>query len=437
MIEYVAIVLLSTLQEAQASQEAVPQSYDISETPAWIRKQSVDHLVTLEIASRKYSAEGKPDLWLVGVSHVADEQFYSQVESLLDEFDVVLYESVRPDGARPPANTTPEHAVKSTKTSMDFVADLGVKVAEEFGTMPESIDDIIVDASLIDRRFSGWVDDASVDAWNRPFALQVYPEESAFGLWSYGSDGKIGGEGTDADLFVKRSVTLKDVFAEGVVEMQEEETVNIQAEFADMLDLEFQLDSLPYEEPNWFCSDLTIGEVNELLNKKGADTAVIDSLSGATMTAKFSASLMRLVPMFDALAGGGVVETVKLLMIELLSMDDSMELSSEMQPELMEVIIVDRNTEVLKDIGVTLDVVEGVQSIGVLYGAGHMDDFHQRLDILFDYKPAEERWFTAMSVNPTESLLDEKEFRRMKMMLRYQMHKAKQAQEQQKTTQGE
>ena len=399
------------------------------EGPSWIRQQTQDNLVSLEIASRKYSAEGKPDLWLVGVSHVANEAFYADIKLLLDELDVVLYESVRPDGARPPANTTPEQAVKSTKASMEFVADMGVKVAEEFGTMPESIDDIIVDASLIDRRFSGWIDDASVDAWNRPFALQVYPEESAFGLWSYGSDGAIGGEGYAADIFVKRSVTLKDVFAEGVVETQADETVNIQAEFADMLELDFQLDSLPYEEPNWFCSDLTIGEVNKLLHQKGADTAVIDSLSGATITAKFSASLMRLVPMLDSLAGGGVVETVKLLMIELLSMDDSMELSSEMQPELMEVIIVDRNTEVLKDIGVTLEIVEGVQSIGVLYGAGHMDDFHQRLEILFDYKPTEEFWFTAMSVNPSKSLLDEKEFRRMKMMLRYQMYKAKQAKE--------
>ncbi|MCH2146365.1 MAG: type II secretion system protein GspG [Phycisphaerales bacterium] len=399
------------------------------EAPSWIRQQTQDNLVSLEIASRKYCAEGKPDLWLVGVSHVANEAFYADIKLLLDELDVVLYESVRPDGARPPANTTPEQAVKSTKASMEFVADMGVKVAEEFGTMPESIDDIIVDSSLIDRRFSGWIDDASVDAWNRPFALQVYPEESAFGLWSYGSDGAIGGEGYAADIFVKRSVTLKDVFAEGVVETQADETVNIQAEFADMLELEFQLDSLPYEEPNWFCSDLTIGEVNKLLHQKGADTAVIDSLSGATITAKFSASLMRLVPMLDSLAGGGVVETVKLLMIELLSMDDSMELSSEMQPELMEVIIVDRNTEVLKDIAVTLEIVEGVQSIGVLYGAGHMDDFHQRLEILFDYKPTEECWFTAMSVNPSKSLLDEKEFRRMKMMLRYQMYKAKQAKE--------
>ena len=437
MIDFMAIVLLTALQEAQQTQQTATKPSEFEETPAWIRKRSEENLASLEIASRKYSAEGKPDLWLVGVSHVADESFYVQVELLLEEFDIVLYESVRPDGARPPANTSPEHAVKSTKTSMEFVADLGVKVAEEFGTLPESIDDIIVDASLIDRRYSGWVEDASVDAWNRPFALQVFPEESAFGLWSYGSDGAIGGEGFAADLFVKRSVDLKDMFADGVVETQVDKNVNIQAEFADMLELEFQIDALPYEEPNWFCSDLTISEVNDLLNKKGADTAVIDSLSGASLTAKLSASLMRLVPMFDTLAGGGVVETVKLLMIELLSMDDSMELSSEMQPELMEVIIVDRNTEVLKDIGVTLDIVKDVQSIGVLYGAGHMNDFHKRLPLLFDYEVVEERWFTAMSVNPNESLLDEKEFRRLKMMLRYQMYKAKQVQEQQEATQGE
>ncbi len=424
MFEYISLVLMTCLQEDAKS-------------PSWIRQQSQHALVSLEIASRKYSAEGKPDLWLIGVSHIADESFYTNIELLLDGLDVVLYESVRPDGARPPANTSLEDAVKTTKTSMEFVGDLGARVAEEFGELPKTMDDIIVAASLLDRRFGGWVDDASVDAWNRPLALQVYPEESAFGLWSYGSDGAIGGEGFAADIFVKRTVNLKEVFADGVVQNQKEDPVNIQEEFADMLELEFQLDSLPYEDPNWFCSDLTIGEVNELLQKKGADTAVIDSLSGANVTAKLSASLMQLVPMLDALAGGGVVETAKLLMIELLSMDDSMGLSRELQPKLMEVIIIDRNTEVLKDIGVTIDVVEGVQSIGVLYGAGHMDDFHKRLALLFDYEVTEEQWFTAMRVNRKESLINEKEFRRLKMMLRYQMHKAKQVQEEKMTTQGE
>ncbi len=431
MFEFIAMYMSLVMQEAPQAVAEAP------ETPSWIRKQSDEGKLSLDIASRKYSAEGKPDLWLIGVSHVADESFYAQIELLLDELDVVLYESVRPDGARPPVNTSPEHAVKSTKASMEFVANLGVKVAEEFGTIPESIDDIIIDASLIDRRFGGWVDDASIDAWNRPFALQAFPEESAFGVWSYGSDGAIGGEGSAADLFVKRTVNIKDVFADGVIQIEEDENVNMQAAFAEMLELEFQLDALPYEEPNWFCSDLTIGEVNELLHKKGADTTVIDSLSGESLTAKLSADLMKLVPMLDSLAGGGVVETVKLLMIELLSMEDSMELSSDMQPELMEVIIVDRNTEVLKDIGVTIDIVEDLNTIGVLYGAGHMDDFHKRLEVMFDYKPTEEKWFTSMRVNPEQSLLDEKEFRRLKMMLRYQMHKAKQANEAKKSNQGE
>jgi hypothetical protein len=68
----------------------------------WTRRVSGDNIVSLEIVSRRYAAQGKPDVWLIGVAHIADVSFYDQVASLLDQLDVVLYESVRPSGSRPP-----------------------------------------------------------------------------------------------------------------------------------------------------------------------------------------------------------------------------------------------------------------------------------------------------------------------------------------------
>jgi hypothetical protein len=85
---------------------------------------------------------------------------------------------------------------------------------------------------------------------------------------------------------------------------------------------------------------------------------------------------------------------------------------------------VDRNTEVLKDIAATIEVVENVSTIGVLYGAGHMSDLSNRLGTLLGYAPVEDKWFTAMRVNPADSLLDEKYMRQMRAMLRMQMHNA-------------
>jgi hypothetical protein len=114
-------------------------------------------------------------------------------------------------------------------------------------------------------------------------------------------------------------------------------------------------------------------------------------------------------------------------MIEILTMPNIEKVLGGLDPELANVIIVDRNTEVLSDLAATIELVEDVSTIGVLYGAGHMSDLSERLETLFGYVPTEERWFSSMSVNPKDSLLDESDMRRMQFMLRYQLHKANEA----------
>ena len=74
----------------------------------WTRKVEGENIVSLEIVSRRYEAPGRPDVWLVSVAHIADSSFYDQVASLLEGLDVVLYESVLPEGARPPMGDTAE-----------------------------------------------------------------------------------------------------------------------------------------------------------------------------------------------------------------------------------------------------------------------------------------------------------------------------------------
>jgi len=68
-----------------------------------------------------------------------------------------------------------------------------------------------------------------------------------------------------------------------------------------------------------------------------------------------------------------------------------------------------------------------VTSIGILYGAGHMVDLAQRMEKLFGYSPVKDKWFSSMSVDPRESLLNESDMTRMRFMLKYQMHKTQEA----------
>ena len=413
MIPLVTSLCLSMLLQDYVAQAEKPQG--------WTRKIESENNVSLELVSRRYQAEGKPDLWLVGVAHIAEASFYEEVSGLLDEMDIVLYESVRPTGSRPPAGLTDEERIETTIESMNFVADVSMRSAIEAGALPEDIEEVIASAALIDDRLSIWVEDASVDAWGRPYSLQVDNKNNTVTFWSFGSDGKVGGEGSAKDLVVSRTI----VFREDAIEEDKEK--GIQEDMAGMLGLEFQLEALSYANPNWFCSDLTIGEVEEKLIEQGADPAILDTITGEAFAAKIASGMMKLIPLLDALVGGGIRESARLLMIEILSMDGTDKLLEGIEPELAKVIIVDRNTEVLSDIAATLEIVEDLSSIGVLYGAGHMKDLAERLHTLFGYVPVEDRWIVSMHVNPNDSLLNESDLNRMRFMLQYQMHKASEA----------
>ena len=102
--------------------------------------------------------------------------------------------------------------------------------------------------------------------------------------------------------------------------------------------------------------------------------SILGAITGESFTAKIASGMMKLIPLLDMLTGGGVRETARLLMIELLTMPNSDQMLEGIEPELAHVIIVDRNTEVLNDIAATIEIVENVSTIGILYGAGHMND---------------------------------------------------------------
>lgn len=418
MITYLPLVMtLCIWQQPDASVPEIPDQL-------WTRRSELKHTVSLDLVSRRFSAKGKPDIWLVGVAHIAEQSFYDDVSSLLDEMDIVLYESVRPSGSRPPSGSTEEEQIQTTQNALVFVADIAKQCAKDSRTMPTNLGDVINGAALLDSRLAGWVEDASIDAWGRFFILQVDKTSDTITLLSLGSDGEIGGTGAASDLTESRIVKYKD--SGSAVQEESEQQNNVQQELAEVLGLEFQLDALSYEDQNWFCSDLTIDEVKTKLIEQGADTSLLETIAGESFSAQIATSMMKLIPILDKLAGGGVKATAKLLMIELLSMPDSDQLLEGLQPELAKVIIGDRNTALLNDLAAAMEIAEELSSIGVLYGAGHMPDLSRRLHSRFGYVPVEDRWFKTMTVDPSASLIGEKDLKRMRVMLQYQLYKAKQ-----------
>ncbi|HLK16127.1 MAG TPA: hypothetical protein VKT78_15085 [Fimbriimonadaceae bacterium] len=76
-------------------------------TPANSYLQTVTEpngVFSLKTAARRLHAEGKPDVWLVGVAHVGLKSYYASIQKLLDAQSQVLYEGVKqsPNPAEPP-----------------------------------------------------------------------------------------------------------------------------------------------------------------------------------------------------------------------------------------------------------------------------------------------------------------------------------------------
>ncbi len=83
-----------------------------------------DGVSVSQTATFKLVAPGKPDLWLVGVAHIGEKQYYADIQSELDKQDVVLFEGVRSKVAKQPKvdpkAPKPVYQVLSDAIGLDF-----------------------------------------------------------------------------------------------------------------------------------------------------------------------------------------------------------------------------------------------------------------------------------------------------------------------------
>ena len=81
-------------------------------------------LIALEMAARSFAPEqgAGPTVALVGVAHIGERKLYDAVQTLLDEHDVVLYESIKPAGTGGAGGRNEQQRIQSTRAAMGFVA---------------------------------------------------------------------------------------------------------------------------------------------------------------------------------------------------------------------------------------------------------------------------------------------------------------------------
>ncbi|MFG0252242.1 MAG: type II secretion system protein GspG [Phycisphaerales bacterium JB038] len=342
--------------------------------------------LVLDIASQTYepAEDAQPVVHLVAAVHVGSASYYRDLQTLLDECDLVLFEGVAPYGAGAWQPGNDDQRRQLTRMRLRSLAAAVFGYWQQHGEAPASLE------ALAD---AGSADEAALlsvlrnDGWGRAIVYLPPSEADKGAIMSLGADGVEGGEGTDADIRFADLPPLSGA--------EKGSARGIQDKLARALGLQFQLNAIDYDRDHFLRADMSMDEVERALEARGvlADD-LFGLLNGSSPLAKIADLLFGLLRLSNTMQ-----ETVRAIIIKVVSLSDElMAASAAEQGDLMKVLIDDRNERVMEIFKKTL-AGRDVESIAIFYGAGHLPDLATRLERDFDYRPGARRWFTAFSAD--------------------------------------
>lgn len=189
--------------------------------------------------------------------------------------------------------------------------------------------------------------------------------------------------------------------------------VGIQKKLSDALNLQFQMEGIHYDRPQFRNSDLDWDSMNALATKAGPDTRklldelqhsvsggpnvtrtdqILDKVLSLSASTPFLATMLRRL-LVTALCDPAKLRAMAGLKPEESGLPDSAE-------KLDSIIVNERNKVVLADLKLLLKTSKKApkptRSIAVFYGAAHMKDIEQHLVSDLGYRTAEVQWITAI-----------------------------------------
>ena len=372
---------------------ASAQIEDAGDSGAFIRVAEDEQAGTLrlEIATREYAMPRGPGptVSLAGAVHIADAEFYEQLQAYLDGLDVVLFEGVKPPGAGEyPIEATDARRAQLTTRRIRFIATVVEVYRRDNGAYPDQLQTM---AGGLEQRVASLIDGRLTDAWGRPLVYEIERPplgQGPFDVISLGSDGERGGDAEAADLaFSDQEPISKD-------EMMADRDDGIQGQLADALGLVFQLNAMDTDGQNWRNSDLSMDEIMDLLDSSGVSgDELFAALDGSSFVSRLIGFGLRLVGSSPTMQA-----TLKIGLLDILSIADAVLAAAPGElGRLIDVLIKDRNAVVMADLERIIAQEPGVQTVGIVYGAGHLIDLQERLTDL-GYEPINERWLRAIEV---------------------------------------
>ncbi len=367
--------------------------------------------LSLEVAVQEFERQGEagPRVALVGVAHIGDPELYQQLQAILSEYDIVLYEAVTPAGVGKATGETDEERAKNTKRALRFVASVAELHREAHGRYPDSAEQLKNTIEQSEAIAVNWFKEAMTDAWSRPIVYESLEEGSGFRVTSYGSDGVPGGEGFRSDLHVGHSDDIEPLAID---------RDNIQQQLASALGMAYQLAEMDYTAPNWRNSDMNLAQLSEAFGERDLKMGDLEAIAGGGFPAAVAKMLLGLVTWLDQMMEGAVSDMAKVMMIEVLSNQRLIEQSLHQMGEgFGEVLINERNKIPIRDLESIIRDEPEVESVAIFYGAAHMDDFARRLERL-GYEPTSVRWIPAITWRVEDSTLHPRQVQQMRRMIR-------------------
>lgn len=221
---------------------------------------------------------------------------------------------------------------------------------------------------------------------------------------------------------------------------------SLQSDMAKSLGLKFQLEAIDYERPHFLNSDMTIAQISEVLNPGqhiGPPSDAPGNTSRPAPKADEDSGSAQFENLLSAMDGSGFLgkvlqiglrfigssekmqALVKLAFIEVLGGLDgdlsNLEIPAPGLKELLNVLIDKRNAVVIEDVRAAMHEANAPKSIAIFYGAAHMPNMEMKLRNDLGYRPVQDQWFQAFSVDPVKSGLSQADIQMIRGMVDIQM----------------
>lgn len=384
-----SVLATAPTQAATALQDRDPDLTALEElrTAPWVRTVlTPDGVLEMQVAVRTMEPKDGtgPSLVIAGAVHVGDRPYYQVLQDLLDPMDLVLYEGVLPAGGENAEPANDDEARELTKQRLRLLATMA------YGTEGIETIDGLLDSLDGRRKAQSIIETARTDGWGFPIEMEL-DEDGSVDLISYGADGEPGGKGAAADMRFSDQRPLAPA--------ERGEIDGIQVQLANALGLSFQLEEMSEDGENWRNADMSTSEIERRVAALGGDaSALFDQLGGTGLPTQLLGMVLRVLEMFPAAQA-----RAKMMLMDMLAQSEILEFGMP-GPDgqaLMQVIIDERNQVIVDRLLEALPEAasNGWDTVGIIYGAGHMPDLLDRLEDQVGYKMVSGDWNTAISLD--------------------------------------